>query len=154
MITPLAQRKIQSVIDKNGYRVIENATVLVNELGHAAIVNSGGAFYWVENKALAREYDGRAIPVEPSLPGSKKKGDLSLSIDTKEVQALLQSYLDDLKGWQLVPKEPTPEMIQASDDSDIEYSKRNFGDLIHLAQSGYDHYKAMLEVAPKYTEGK
>ncbi|MEZ2742630.1 hypothetical protein ACBP93_08360 [Paenalcaligenes hominis] len=154
MITPLAQRKIQSLLDKGEYRVIENATVLVNENGHAAIVNKGGAFYWVDNEALAREFDGRAMPVEASLPGPKKKVNLSLTIDTKEAQALLQSYLDDLKGWQLVPKEPTPEMIQASDDSDIEYSKRNFGDSIHLAQSGYDHYKAMLEVAPKYTEGK
>lgn len=64
MVTPLAQRKIQSLLDKGEYRSIENATVLVNDRGHAAIVNRGGAFYWVDNEALAREYDGRAAPVD------------------------------------------------------------------------------------------
>lgn len=151
MITPLAQRKIQSLLDNGEYRVIENATVLVNEQGHAAIVNHGGAFYWVENKALAREYDGRAMPVEASLPGPKKKVNLSLTIDTKEVQALLQSYLDSLDGWQLVPVEPTQEMVQAADKSDEEYSKRNFNADVRLCQSGYDHYLVMLAAAPKYT---
>ena len=87
------------------------------------------------------------------IPDAGQMVNLSLSVDTKETQTLLQSYLDSLEDWQLVPKEPTPEMIQASDDSDIEYSKRNFGDSIHLAQSGYDHYKAMLAASPKY-EGK
>lgn len=57
MVTPLAQRKIQTLLDRGEYRVIENATVLVNENGHAAIVNKGGAFYWVDNEALAREFD-------------------------------------------------------------------------------------------------
>lgn len=54
-------------------------------------------------------------------------------------------------GWQLVPKEPTEEMIQASDESDKEYSKRNLGDGIYFCQSGYDHYLVMLAAAPKYT---
>lgn len=57
MVTPLAQRKIQTLLDKGEYRAIENTTVLVNENGHAAIVNRGGAFYWVDNEALAREFD-------------------------------------------------------------------------------------------------
>lgn len=74
MLTPLAHRKIQSKLAE-GYRKIENATVLVNEHGRAAIVNHGGAFYWVENSALAREYDGRPIPVNSCRPTeTNKKG--------------------------------------------------------------------------------
>lgn len=74
MLTPLAHRKIQSKLAE-GYRKIENATVLVNEHGRAAIVNHGGAFYWVENSALAREYDGRPIPVNSYRPTeTSKKG--------------------------------------------------------------------------------
>jgi len=74
MLTPLAHRKIQSKLAE-GYRKIESATVLVNEHGRAAIVNHGGAFYWVENSALAREYDGRPIPVNSCRPTeTNKKG--------------------------------------------------------------------------------
>lgn len=54
---PLTQRKIQSVIDSGEYREMKGATVLVNKQGHAAIVNRGGAFYWVDNEALVREWD-------------------------------------------------------------------------------------------------
>lgn len=65
---------------------------------------------------------------------------LSLSIDTKKAQALLQSYLDNLKGWQLVPKEPTMGMydawLQGKDN------ERHYWD---------DVYKAMLAAAPKCT---
>lgn len=56
--TPLTQRKIQSIIDSGEYHEMKGATVLVNKQGHAAIVNHGGAFYWVDNEALAREFDG------------------------------------------------------------------------------------------------
>lgn len=57
-------------------------------------------------------------------------------------------------GWQLVPKEPTPEMIQAATSSDEEYSKRSFGEGIHLCQGGYDHYLVMLAAAPTHKEAK
>ena len=74
MLTPLAHRKIQSKLAED-YRKIENTTVLVNEHGRAAIVNHGGAFYWVENSALAREYDGRPIPINSCRPTeTNKKG--------------------------------------------------------------------------------
>lgn len=55
--TPLAQRKIQSIIDSGEYREMKGATVLVSENGHAAIVNHRGAFYWVDNEGLAREFE-------------------------------------------------------------------------------------------------
>lgn len=55
--TPLAQRKIQSVIDSDEYREMKGATVLVGEEGRAAIVSKGGAFYWVDSDSMAREWD-------------------------------------------------------------------------------------------------
>lgn len=72
-ITPLAQRKIQTLLDKGEYRAIENATVLVNGQGHAAIVNRGGAFYWVDNEALAREFDGVGVVVDSHHIADKRK---------------------------------------------------------------------------------
>ena len=51
-------------------------------------------------------------------------------------------------GYQLVPTEPTEAMCKAADDSDAEYSLRNFGPGVHAQQSGYDHYCAMLAAAP------
>lgn len=56
MVTPLAKRKIQSKIDEGEYRYLKGATVLVNEHGRAAIVNYGGAFYWVENADMYVEF--------------------------------------------------------------------------------------------------
>lgn len=88
------------------------------------------------------------------IPDAGQMINLSLSVDTKETQTLLQSYLDNLKDWQLVPIEPTPEMIQAATSSDEEYSKRSFGGGVHLCQGGYDHYLVMLAAAPKYTGEK
>lgn len=55
--SPLTQRKIQSVIDSGEFREMKGATVLVSEEGRAAIVSKGGAFYWVDNEGLAREWD-------------------------------------------------------------------------------------------------
>ena len=52
----LRDRKIQNVIDSGGYRVMPDATVLVNKDGHIAIVNNGGAFYWASNEAISWEY--------------------------------------------------------------------------------------------------
>lgn len=172
MVTPLAQRKIQTLLDKGEYRAIENATVLVNGQGHAAIVNRGGAFYWVDNEALAREFDGRAMPVEASLPGPKKKVNLSLTIDTKEVQALLQSYLNSLEGWQLVPVEPDQALLVSmatclnhgfglltkESQELILYDMRKLYDEMvgkgYYSQENRERYLAMLAAAPKYTEGK
>lgn len=57
------------------------------------------------------------------------------------------------QGWKLVPIEPTPEMIKAADDSDSEYSQRNFGEGgINWSQSGEDHWTAMLAAAPQPPE--
>ena len=39
-------------------------------------------------------------------------------------------------------------MLQAADDADREYTKRNFGDVMTVQQGGYDHYIAMLAAAP------
>lgn len=51
----LKRRKIASVIER-GYFLMPGASVLINEQGHGAIVNRGGAFYWVNNPDLVREY--------------------------------------------------------------------------------------------------
>ena len=55
-------------------------------------------------------------------------------------------------GWRLVPIDPTPEMIDAADASDKEYSRRAFGGSIHMPQSGEDHWHAMLAAAPQPPE--
>lgn len=54
--TPLAQRKVDE-FTKRGFVEIAGATVIVDEHGHAAIVNRGGRFYWVQDDALVFEYD-------------------------------------------------------------------------------------------------
>ena len=52
------------------------------------------------------------------------------------------------EGWQLVPVEPTEEMLRAADEGDREYSVRNFGDGVVVRQGPYDHWVAMLGAAP------
>lgn len=93
-ITPLAQRKIQTLLDKGEYRVIENATVLVNENGHAAIVNKGGAFYWVDNEALAREFDGVGVVVDSHHIADKRKmvADMYWISDEFSTETILDAF--------------------------------------------------------------
>lgn len=124
MITPLAQRKIQSLLDKGEYRVIENATVLVNENGHAAIVNKGGAFYWVDNEALAREFDG-----------------VGVGVDSHHITDMRKKVPE---GWQLVPVEPIEEMLKKAFPEIFDIDGISKNDLI-------ERYQAMLAEAPKYT---
>ncbi len=52
------------------------------------------------------------------------------------------------KGWQLVPVEPTEEMLSAAHTADREYTDRNFGDVMTVQQGPYEHYVAMLAAAP------
>lgn len=77
--------------------------------------------------------------------GSTRITKLSLSIDTKEAQALLLSYLDGLDDWQLVPKDPTEEMHHAARDWSVE----KYGKAIGF-EASCGCYKAMLAAAPKY----
>lgn len=71
----------------------------------------------------------------------------ALSVDIKEVQALLQSYLDSLDGWQLVPKEPSRDML-----------KKMFYEIFDMDGIEEEHlaarYRNMLSSFPKYTEVK
>lgn len=80
------------------------------------------------------------------IADKRKMVGLSLSVDTKETQALLQSYLDGIDGWQLVPVKPTKEMHLAARD----WSVRKYGKAIGL-EASYGCYKTMLAAAPKYT---
>jgi hypothetical protein len=53
-------------------------------------------------------------------------------------------------GWKLVPVEPTPEMVQAANDGDDEYTLRGFGPGVQRVMQGpEDHYAAMLAAAPQ-----
>lgn len=74
----------------------------------------------------------------------KESFSLALSVDTKEVQALLQSYLDSLEGWQLVPVEPIEEMLKKVFPEIFDMDGMSKNDLIK-------RYQAMLAEAPKYT---
>lgn len=62
---------------------------------------------------------------------------LSLSVDTKEAQALLQSYLDSIDGWQLVPKEIDPTLLAPFVECPI--------DELPLA------WRTLLMIAPNHT---
>lgn len=99
----------------------------------------------VEVSELEENGDVKAYKVLGSehAPDAGKIINLSLSIDTKEVQTLLQSYLDTLDGWQLVPVEPIEEMLKKafSEIFDIDGISKN--DLI-------ERYQAMLAAAPKF----
>lgn len=55
------------------------------------------------------------------------------------------------EGWQLVPVEPTEDMLRSADESDREYTARQFGPKHPRIEQGgaYDHYVAMLAAAPK-----
>ena len=75
----------------------------------------------------------------------KESFSLALSVDTKKVQALLQSYLDSLEGWQLVPKEPTEEMHHAARDWSVEKYGKAIG-----SEASHGCYQAMLAAAPKH----
>lgn len=55
-------------------------------------------------------------------------------------------------GWQVVPVEPTDEMIHAANEGDRAYTLRNFGTIPTVQQGPYDHWCAMLAAAPKVTE--
>ncbi len=53
-------------------------------------------------------------------------------------------------GWKLVPVAPTPEMVQAANDGDDEYTLRGFGPGVQRVMQGpEDHYVAMLSAAPQ-----
>ena len=80
------------------------------------------------------------------IPDAGQMINLSLSVDTKETQTLLQSYLDNLKDWQLVPIELTNEMRGKFWEADEKYQDG----LATMPDAGY---KAMLAASPKY-EGK
>lgn len=55
--------------------------------------------------------------------------------------------------YQIVPVEPTEEMLAAANAADREYTVRNFGpDHPTVSQGGYDHYAAMLQAAPGGTQ--
>ena len=56
-------------------------------------------------------------------------------------------------GWRLVPVQPTEEMLAAAHDGDREYTLRNFGDVMTVQQSPYDHWVAMVAAAPSVTYG-
>ncbi|AQS50516.1 hypothetical protein PAEH1_01285 [Paenalcaligenes hominis] len=72
---------------------------------------------------------------------------LSLSIDTKEVQALLQSYIDSLKDWQLVPKHPDRDTL-----------RKMFYEIFGMDGIEEEYlaarYRNMLASFPKYSAGK
>lgn len=54
-----------------------------------------------------------------------------------------------MAGWQLVPVEPTDAMLEAAEQSDREYSLRNFGEGQTVMQGPWDHWVAMIAAAPK-----
>lgn len=152
MITPLAQRKIQSLLDKGEYRVIENATVLVNENGHAAIVNHGGAFYWVDNEAIAREFDGAGVGVDNDHIADKRKKvpEGYTLVPVEADQALLISMACCLNhGFGLLD-----EVAQYSMLYDMEKLYDEVVGTGYYSQENRERYLAMLVAAPKYTEIK
>lgn len=55
----------------------------------------------------------------------------------------------DVMNWKLVPTEPTDAMLKAADDGDMEYTRRNFGDIQKVMQGPHDHWVAMLSAAPE-----
>ncbi len=53
-------------------------------------------------------------------------------------------------GFVIVPHQPTPEMIIAGAEADIEYSTRVLGlENTVVSQGPYDHWVVMLDAAPK-----
>lgn len=76
------------------------------------------------------------------IPDGSKLVGLSLSVDTKETQALLQSYLDGLDGWQLVPVMPTDAMLKKIFPEIFDMDGVSKSDLI-------DRYQAMLAATPR-----
>jgi len=68
----------------------------------------------------------------------------------ERVRAFIEQSQPVPEGFVLVPVEPTEEMMKAADESDREYTMRNFGTRHPVIQGGaYDHYIAMLAAAPK-----
>jgi predicted nuclease with TOPRIM domain len=72
--------------------------------------------------------------------------------------ARLRKELEALRGavpagWKLVPIEPTEEMLDAADEADREYTRRNFGDVMTVMQGPYDHWCAMVAAAPQPAQG-
>lgn len=129
-------------------------------VAYAAIANNGNIRIWsiTQQKAVeAMTRDGielkplYAHPIQNNnltdgtdTDGGSNITKLSLSVDTKEVQALLQSFLDGLDGWQLVPKEPSRDML-----------KKMFYEMFGM--DGIEEeclaarYRNMLSSFPKYT---
>ncbi|AWB35517.1 hypothetical protein [Orrella marina] len=69
-------------------------------------------------------------------------------LDAWQARAALQPVIPE--GWQLVPKRPTEEMVEAANNGDDEYTLRNFGPRMQRVMQGpEDHYVAMLAAAPK-----
>ena len=119
-----------------------------------------GAWYWVEKERWNGE--------EPLIAPAMYKADADAWY-SREFAGISTRYLKVLEpcvrneqaarraqvvpqGWRLVPIDPTPEMIDAADAVDGEYSRRAFGGAIHMPQSGEDHWHAMLAAAPQPPE--
>ena len=173
VVTPLTHHKIQTLLDKGEYRVIGNATVLVNRQGHAAIVNRGGAFYWVDNEALAREFDTAGVEVLGCTEVNQCNDiNLSVELDSEDAALALQEYLDKLEGWRLVQVEPDKALLISmacclnhgfgllpqEAQKAILYDMRKVYD--EIVGKGYystevrDRYLSMIAAASKYTGEK
>lgn len=134
-VTPLAKRKIQSKIDEGEYRYLKGATVLVNEHGRAAIVNHGGAFYWVENADMYVEFHRAETQFEPDhIPDTSK---MVKSLRDEFAMAALTGLLSNSGG-----------PIQISSQSGWSLVNCTLDDVSSFA---YEMADAMLAAAPKYT---
>lgn len=149
MVTPLAKRKIQSKIDEGEYRYLKGATVLVNEHGRAAIVNHGGAFYWVENADMYVEFHRAETQFEPDhIPDiGKMVPEGWRLVPVEPDQALLVSMATCLNhGFGLLTKEKQDGQL---------YDMRKLYD--EVVGKGYyspktrERYLAMLAASPKHT---
>lgn len=100
------------------------------------------------SEELLIEYAKSAIDhyrtTKSRTPASGENVNLLISVDTDGAQALLRSYLDSLEGWQLVPSEPTMDMIKALLETIVTTSK---GGVVNPKTT----LTYALAAAPKYT---
>jgi hypothetical protein len=80
--------------------------------------------------------EAMVIAFMESEDGQKQAGGFDYRVS---LRAALSAALE--RGWVLVPKEPTLEMLHAADDCD--------GGAYDQSANGSAHWRAMLEKAPK-----
>lgn len=101
-------------------------------------------------------HKAKVTDLPPEKPATDQAvGAYVMAIFSAMVEAAPKQQSQEPVGWKLVPIEPTQKMIEAANSGDQEYTDQEFGKGHPLVgKTGYDHWHAMIEVAPSSQDDK